>query len=424
MSQTKFLILFTSVSVIVFLLDFYVIYNWRKFAKRNNFHKAAVITPIIISILMSITFAYLNFSKFFHASEDYASNFYVITTIWFLPKFLIVPVLLIKDLSRLFKYIFVKIKQLYASTKSEEVKSEIEKNNLIEEEKVDKNRRKIIENVAWTATALPFIIVADGTLNTVYDFKIHRLELPLANLPQNLDGLKIVQISDMHFGSFTSNKPFQEVRRMVNNLKPELLLLTGDFVNYNPDEMKKFNSELLKLKADIGIYGCLGNHDHYMSDERHDLLQKAIRQSGVNLLVNDNKILNVHGSKINLASVDNSGMNQNFAKFNQVESLIHKENPTILMCHDPTNWDKKILNKFPADLTLSGHTHGGQVGIELDGFELMPVKMVYKRYAGHYQVKDQHLYVNRGLGTTGPPIRIGINPEITLITLRAISNRV
>src|SRR6185369_16746162 len=167
--------------------------------------------------------------------------------------------------------------------------------------------------------------------------------------------------------------------------------------------------ELKKLHAPLGVYGSMGNHDHYMTPEDHEILKKGVRDAGINLMINSNTVIRVDGSELNLAAIDNSGLGQNFGKINEAMNGLNPSNPTILMAHDPTFWDKQIRGKIPSvDVMLSGHTHGGQVGIHILGEDYSFARMVYKQWAGMYTDKDQILYVNRGMGMVGPPLRLAI----------------
>ena len=156
-----------------------------------------------------------------------------------------------------------------------------------------------------------------------------------------------------------------------------------------------------------------------MTELKHSQLCEMIRSTGIDLLVNQAKVLTINNADLIIAGTDNTGFNQKFGDLNRTYDGIPKELPSILMAHDPTYWKMEILDSGLADITLSGHTHGGQIGIELLGEAYSPAQFVYEQWSGLYQEHDKYLYVNRGLGTVGPPIRIGIQPEITVITLRS-----
>ena len=245
------------------------------------------------------------------------------------------------------------------------------------------------------------------------------MEIPIKDLPKSQDGLKIVQLSDLHAGSFYSKKPIEEAFRIVRQEKPDMIMITGDMVNNNPEEMKMVYSDLKKTTAPLGVYGCLGNHDHWMSPKEHELLLKIFKELNIDLLINDNRTLTINGDPFQLAGTDNTGTRQNFADMGKTLKGLTSELPVVLMMHDPINWERKILKKLKIDLMLAGHTHGGQIVLDVLGEKITPTRAFYKHWSGLYSEGDQHLYVNRGFGTTGPPIRVGVPPEITVITLRS-----
>jgi predicted MPP superfamily phosphohydrolase len=209
---------------------------------------------------------------------------------------------------------------------------------------------------------------------------------------------------------------------IIKKISPDLVFMTGDFVNFQENEIDKISFEMKQIEAEYGVFACLGNHDHYMFPKEHEIFKSKIRSYGIDLLVNENRTLDIRGNKIQIAGSDNSSWRHNFADFDKTLAGLSKAYPTIMMCHDPSNWDLHINGKRNVDLMLSGHTHGGQFGYNVFGYDLSPVRMFYKQWAGLYKSKDQYLYVNRGLGVVGPPVRIGINPEITHIVLRSPVN--
>lgn len=401
MDTTRFIIFFSILSAIFIVLEVYTLFNWRKFVRKQNLNNLWYKIPKYISIVLLAASTFSMFSSLFIEVNNklrYITMFLI--ALWILPKIAIVPILLLKDFSRLFLSLVRKL-----STKKIDI--------------VDDKRRKIIETSAWTLASIPFIMVSKGLFSTTHDFTVRNADIYLPNLPKGLDGLKIVQLSDLHLGSFYDYSSFQEVRRLTNNLKPDILMITGDFVNSKPSELKANYIDLQSLSADIGIFSCLGNHDHYMKDNEHKTLVNALNDAGANLLINRNEKLIINNSSLNIIGVDNLGMRQKFGDFNKAYENVNKEETSILLCHDPTNWDLHIRNQYPADLTLSGHTHGGQVAWEFNGFEFKPAKFVYRQSEGLYKNGENQLYVNRGIGTVGPPLRIGVKPEITEIILKA-----
>ena len=336
--------------------------------------------------------------------------------IWYLPKLGIIPVLLIKDIIKLsIKFVnFLKLKVFNKPLLSKELGEISEDSN---NKPTSLSRRKLVGNIGWSMAGVPFLIVVDNMLRNTYDFKIYLVQIPIAKLPPGLNGLKIIQISDIHAGSFLTSKTFINATILANAVNPDLIFVTGDFVNNHPDEMVYAIDGLKRLNAHYGVYACLGNHDHYMTDANHEKLKKIIRDTGIKLLINENTKLSINGSTLQIAATDNTSWGDKYADFDKTLSGLNDIDPVILLCHDPNNWDKEINGKRNVDLMLAGHTHGGQFSFKFFGHEQSPVRYIYKYYAGLYINKDQYLYVNRGCGTAGPPVRIGMKPEITLITL-------
>jgi predicted MPP superfamily phosphohydrolase len=321
--------------------------------------------------------------------------------IWYLPKLPIFIILVIKDITRLVIFIIKKI--IVRNKNSVSVAKPPSQWAL----------------AGWSLALLPFILYIYSSAVTTHDFEVKEVQVKLNDLPYNLDGLRIVQISDLHPPSFFSGTAFWEVTQIIHSLNPDMIVITGDFVNNHPDELDLIYEDMRQLKAPHGVYGCIGNHDHYMTDELHQKLITKIENAGIDLLINENITLNIKGEKLQLAGVDNSSWQLNYGDYEKTFSGISEVYPTILLCHDPVDWQNNVKGKYPADLTLSGHTHGGQIGIDIFGHELYPAVLAYTYWRGLYKEGSQYLYVNTGLGTVGPPVRIGhIKPEITLIELK------
>ena len=267
-----------------------------------------------------------------------------------------------------------------------------------------------------------------GTTKGIYGWRIITNRLSFKNLPTSFDGLKIVQISDLHLGSFDENfEPLKEAVQLINELEPDYIVFTGDLVNENPKEAEPWIDVIKRLKAKHGKYSILGNHDYgwgRVSEKQKNINSLGVaeinKRMGFKILMNEHDILEKNGEKIGLVGIENWGFSkQNWfptkgdykKSVNSMEEVPFK----ILLSHDPTHWDHHILGKENVDLTLSGHTHGGQMGITIPGIlEISAAKLFYKRYAGLYQQGNQHLYVNRGMGFLIFPGRVGMPPEITL----------
>lgn len=401
--------LFVIIATILFyLFDAYFLYKWMRFVKKSGypdyFYKSAWILSIIMLVGLVVYFM-LKRTNPIAASE--IGILHNLATVWYLPKIFMFPFFLLIDIFHIIKRFFIKLNQ-----------PEIQKQNL-EQKKldIDNSRRKFSRNLGLTISSVPFIIVSKGAFDSVTNPQIHKVDIPIKNLPDSFDKFTIAQISDVHVGSFRSDKMFKDVVSIVNDMKPDIFVNTGDFVNFDPNELELFNELWSDFNPKIGTYSCLGNHDHYMTNDDHLKLLSSLRDLNQNLLMNEHQIIEKSGKRLVIAGIDNYGFGQNYGDFNKALSGIDENDPVVFLCHDPTNWDAQIRNKRKVDLMLSGHTHGGQFGLTIRGKEYSPVSLRYSQWAGLYRDNNQYLYINRGLGTSGFPVRIGMNPEITLITL-------
>lgn len=292
------------------------------------------------------------------------------------------------------------------------------------------SRIKFFSQLAVTFTIIPAIGFIYGMVRGAYKYRVHRVKVPSKNLPEAFNGFKIVQLSDIHVGSFLDAEPLQKAFGMVMAETPDMILFTGDLVNNIADEIKGFEAAFSHLKAPHGVYSVLGNHDYgdYVAWENKAAKQKNLdalkalqQQFGWRLLMNEHVPIEKNGEKIALIGIENWGGNMRFPRYGKLsEAYQGAENYPykILMSHDPSHWDMQVSLEYKdIDLTLSGHTHGMQFGIEIPGFKWSPVQYIYKHWAGLYKQENQFLYVNRGLGFLGYPGRLGIWPEITVIEL-------
>lgn len=257
-------------------------------------------------------------------------------------------------------------------------------------------------------------------LSNRYNYNIKRVRLAFHNLPAAFKGLKIVQISDIHSGSFTSKEAVIKGIDKILNERPDVILFTGDLVNNRSDEMEGYLEIFSRLKAPMGVYSILGNHDYGDYFTWDNLAAKAANlnqlkliheQLGWRLMLNENLPLEKNGDKIGLVGVENISGNSRFHSYGNMEKAMQgaEQYPfKILMSHDPSHWDKEVNTKYlnEIDLMLSGHTHGMQFGIEIPGFRWSPVQYVYKQWAGLYEKGSQKLYINRGFGFIGYPGRV------------------
>ena len=263
-----------------------------------------------------------------------------------------------------------------------------------------------------------------------YNYKIHRVKLAFDNLPAAFKGLKIVQLSDIHSGSFTNKAAVERGVDKVLQEKPDLILFTGDLVNDRATEMHDYIDVFSRLKAPMGVFSTLGNHDYgdyiwWESVEAKkanlDRLKELQGSMGWRLLMNEHVALERDGQQIALLGIENWSAKARFPKYGKMKEAYagtEKYPFKILMSHDPSHWDAEVRPHYPdIDLALAGHTHGMQFGIEIPGIKWSPVQYIYKEWAGLYETGRQKLYVNRGYGFIGYPGRVGILPEITVIEL-------
>jgi len=269
-----------------------------------------------------------------------------------------------------------------------------------------------------------------GMIRNAYRYTLHRVRVPIKDLPEAFVGMKIVQISDIHSGSFIRTKPIEEAVERINRLNPDLILFTGDLVNNIATEIDPFKEIFGKLKAPLGVYSIMGNHDYgdyynweHAGEKEANLrrLHQAHADMGWKLMLNEHTTIEHNGDSFALIGVENWGAKAHFAKYGDLKKAYagsEQAKLKILMSHDPSHWDAQVKPDHPdIQLTLSGHTHGFQFGIEIPGLKWSPSQYVYKEWAGLYRAGDQNLYVNRGFGFLGYPGRVGILPEITLLEL-------
>ena len=282
-------------------------------------------------------------------------------------------------------------------------------------------------------------IAAGGTLfsslmygfSNKYNYNIKRMQMAFETLPEAFRGLKIVHISDIHSGSLLDKTAVNAGVEKILKEKPDLILFTGDLVNDKATEMDLLKDVFAKLKAPMGVYSTLGNHDYgdyvqwpidgVSKSQNLENLKKVHADMGWKLLMNEHVVLEKNNQQIAVLGIENWSSKGRFPKHGKME-LAHagteKYPFKILMSHDPSHWDAEITQQYPdINLMLSGHTHGMQFGVELPGFKWSPVQYMYKQWAGLYEGVNQKLYVNRGFGFIGYPGRVGVLPEITVIEL-------
>ena len=298
---------------------------------------------------------------------------------------------------------------------------------------IDLSRSKFLTRSAVVLGALPFTSLLYGMVRNPYRYKRYRESVTLNKLPKALDGLKIIQISDIHSGSFTFKEPIKQAIELINAEKPDLVFFTGDLVNNVATEMQPYVDVFDKIEAKYGVYSVLGNHDYgdyerWPSPEAKvanmELLKDMHKRLGWDLLLNEHRQIDINGEKVAVIGVENYSMHLRFPKYGDLEKACENCEPAalkLLLSHDPSHWEGQVIPEQPdIDITFSGHTHGMQFGVEIPGwFSWSPIQYVYKQWAGLYQRGEQYLYVNRGLGFLGYPGRVGILPEVAVLELKS-----
>jgi predicted MPP superfamily phosphohydrolase len=292
-------------------------------------------------------------------------------------------------------------------------------------------RREFLAKVGLAVAALPFGAILYGAWRGKYDYQVREYELSFNDLPEAFDGYTITQLSDIHVGSFDDREEVAYAVKLANDQQSDLILFTGDLVNNEAKEMNGWEDIFGSLTAKDGVYSVLGNHDYgdYVQwdskeakEENMQQLYKVQKDMGWRLLLDENEKITRGADSISLVGVQNWGGGR-FPKYGDLQKAaagLSKEEFKVLLSHDPTHWDLQVKNdEKKYHLTLSGHTHGMQFGIEIPGFiKLSPAWFIYKKWAGIYKEADQFLNVNRGFGFLGYSGRAGIWPEITVITLK------
>jgi hypothetical protein len=290
-----------------------------------------------------------------------------------------------------------------------------------------------ITAISAILSAIPFLVMIYGITWGKYRYKVVEVDLPIQDLPASFIGFKIAQISDVHAGSFDSVKQVAKGIELLNDQKPDIILFTGDLVNSHKDEIDPYLDVFSNMYAPYGMYSVTGNHDYYGmyrygipsdKDSYWNDFEDKHRQIGFRLLNNETHKVKKGNGHIHIAGVENWGAGP-FPKrgnLNLALRTIDDQAPVILMSHDPTHWPLHVLpHQRNIDLTLSGHTHAMQFGINLFGWVWSPVKYRYKHWMGLYEENGQKLYVNRGFGFLGFPGRVGMSPEITIFTLTKVN---
>jgi len=411
--------------VVLILADFYL---WSS-VKKQVFNYRIWLRILIISVywlplfLLVIILVGSVVVPMINWNDTFRTYVFGVVLVFYTAKILPITFLILADIVRVIQKMFI-------------IGKKDNRKQLIKEKKIEGiTRNRFLQYIGFISGGLVLGTMFTGMFKWAYEFKILREKISFPKLPAEFNGFKIVQISDLHLGSWTSKKPLQRAVDLINDINPDIILFTGDLVNYATNETVGYEDVLSQLKAKYGVFAILGNHDYgnYVSwpsekakQENMNQLYSFFDKIGWKLLNNENEIIEKESGKLALIGVENWGANMRFPKYGDIDKAIQGTEVAdikILMTHDPSHWEKVIIpGNYDIDLSLSGHTHGFQFGIETKDIKWSPAQYMYKHWAGLYEdskKSGKYIYVNRGLGSIGYPGRIGILPEITLIELQS-----
>lgn len=402
------------VSILLLIFDLYIykailnIYpNWSK-KKKNNF--TAIWWGFSIFLIIGVFI-----SIFYNIKLGIRAVLLVGFFITFVTKLSFIPILFIDDIRRGIIWFKNKFKA--------EPQTKVETATQI-------SRSEFLVKAGMGVAAIPFGTLTWGIVSGAYDYHVKRQTLYFPNLPKEFDGIKLGQLSDIHSGSFYNQKAVAGGVDMLLKEKPDFIFFTGDLVNGKASEMRDYQDVFSKVKAPLGVYSSLGNHDYGLYEKwptekarlaNLESIKKVHQLMGWNLLMNEHKRLKVNGQEIGILGIENWGAGR-FPKFGKMEEAVKNTDDLavkLLLSHDPSHWRAEVLEKYPQiDASFAGHTHGSQFGVETEYLKWSPVQYIYNEWNGLYQEGKQQLYVNVGYGFIGYPGRVGIMPEITIFELR------
>jgi uncharacterized protein len=392
------------------LIDLYSFEAFKKAFPNKYLFAAYWISSILV--IANAAYVIVNFSRFDGPNLSTLNASAWLLTLY-VPKLIIIAILFGEDILRLIQTVYNLISSLFIDKPVKYIPE----------------RRKAISQLAILISSIPFASMIYGIAKGKYNFKVFKEEIYFDNLPEEFDGFKITQISDTHVGSFNNKEAVEAAIDLINEQRSDLFVFTGDLVNNKASEMLPWINTFKRIKAPYGKFSIMGNHDYgdYLQwssaeDKEQNLrdLHQMHKEIKFDLLLNRNVKIAKGESEIAVVGVENWG--KRFKKKGDLDKAMQgtkNEEFKILLSHDPSHWDAQVKD-YPSniDLTLSGHTHGMQFGIEIPGFKWSPVQYVYKHWAGLFEEKGRFLYVNRGFGFHAYPGRVGIWPEITVFTLR------
>ena len=399
--------------LIIFLaFDFYAFQSLRAITRNHWVTLSYVLCSV--GVLGNFVYQTLTFDRLSGLNPGFYSSF-ALFVLLFVPKFILVGIMLAEDIFRLFEGLFNFLRSLKTEGKNVNIFS---------------SRRKFVSQLALALASVPFFSILHGITKGKYNFKVLNYDLFFDDLPDEFEGYKITQISDIHCGSLDNKNKVEYAVDLINKQGSDSIMFTGDLVNSRTSELIPWKSTFSKLYAKDGVFSILGNHDYgdYTAWPSEKAKEKNFqdmidvqKEMGFQLLLDEAKFISRKNSRLAIIGVENWGKGfKQKGNLKKATSKIDANDFKILLSHDPSHWNHEVIDdKFHYQLTLSGHTHGMQFGIEIPGFiKWSPIKWRYKYWAGLYEESGQILNVNRGFGYLAFPGRVGIWPEISVITLR------
>lgn len=400
-------------TILIFVvLDYYAFQSFKTLVKGNIWY--IIYWVLTVGVVANFFIQIFTFDRSANGIPFRFSFALILLILFYVPKIIIVITLLGEDVFRLFAYLNDRFINTPTDGKA-----------------AFQGRRKFISQIALGLAAIPFASILYGVIKGKYNFKVLKYKLHFEDLPEAFDGYRLTQISDIHSGSFDNPEKVKYAVDLINEQQSDVILFTGDIVNNKATELEPYVSVFDKLRAKDGLYSVLGNHDYgdyvrWNSDaeksQNLESLKALQKQIGFDLLLNENRFIERNGERIALLGVENWGKGgfKKAGDLAKAKTGVTKEDFKILLSHDPSHWEAEVVpDDYHYHLTLSGHTHGMQFGIEIPGwFKWSPVKWRYKQWAGIYQDLGQYINVNRGFGYLAFPGRVGIWPEITVIELK------
>ena len=403
-------------SLLIFAIDYYV---WQAFRTATQHSSAQIqlftryaywgFTGMIILGIWAYNFMPLHFWK-----NEIRITFMALVMISVITKLFIILFLLIEDITRIIRW-------SYQNVKTRISPDEYSPGPI--------SRNEFLSKAALAVGAVPAATFAFGIISGAHDYRVEKISLKIPNLPKAFKGMRIAQVSDIHTGSFFNKTAVKGGVEMMMREKADVIFFTGDLVNNEAKEVKDYFEIFSKLKAPLGVFSTLGNHDYgdYVrwnspAAKKQNLkdLMKAHELMGYDLLMDEHRFIEESGEKLAIIGVQNIGVGRFpwYGNLGKAYAGTEEASIKLLLSHDPTHWNAEVTQKFKdIDVAFAGHTHGSQFGVKIGNYKWSPAQYVYKQWAGLYKEGEQQIYVNRGYGYLGYPGRVGMPPEITVFTL-------